>query len=223
MSTVNNNPLVRFHEALADQHAVHCHFVVCSAVDTTTGLCAVTDTSGSDPIDELSYIGAPPAVGDELLMMIFDGDSFVLGGSAPATEFFAGNLSAEVSMPAQNTLYPCVMDTRANGPTTWLRGSGYQRVPIAGWYFVSVSVSFTAGGVTAAGVRSGTIIDSTGAVLMVGSAHVENFSTVVSFSGALHLNLEQRVMLQASFQQAGGAPKVTVANTTVTYLLIKRD
>ena len=80
--TANNSPLVRFQEAMRDESAVHCHVVVCQAVNTANGTATVTDTNGDDVLDDVLYLGAVPTVGDELLMVIFDHDSVVLGGSA---------------------------------------------------------------------------------------------------------------------------------------------
>jgi hypothetical protein len=79
--TANNSPLVRFQEAMRDESAVHCHVVVCQAVNTTNGTATVTDTNGDDLLDDVLYLGAVPTVNDELLMVIFDHDSVVLGGS----------------------------------------------------------------------------------------------------------------------------------------------
>ena len=211
-----------------DPHATHSFLVLCTAVDLVTGTCTVdSPDGGGDTLTEVQYIGAPPTVGAMVIYSTFDKHGIVIGGYVPAgsgTEFFSGRMAANTPLAAPNTLYPLTMDTYATGPSDWLRGSGFQRVPVAGWYLCNITVGFGPGGVTAAGTRAITLQDNLDVVLWSAQSHAENFSVTVNMTTVLHFAFDYRIKVYASYQQTGATGlNALAANTTATYLLLKRD
>lgn len=75
------NPLTLAIRAGAEPRPMRGYLATCTAVDTTTALCAV-DTGDGVPLTGILYLGRPPQVGRQVLYVTFNRTAVVLGGDA---------------------------------------------------------------------------------------------------------------------------------------------